>query len=157
METANEADFRDTWVGFAMVLVVLFIPYHITTSMRATTLEAIVWRLGLTTNQQIEVVLLGPDLWFHPIVWLNYVFVIWMIRLYQKKTTKKRVIVTGLLPAMPLFILQIIFLIPNLWDPTWFFHEFFDFPFPLPLLVALSIIYIYPPPEGPTSWIERKE
>jgi len=99
--------------------------------------------------------LYGPAEWFHPILILNYLFVIWMVRLYQAKTTAKKPILLALFSA-PIILFELVYLLPNLWDPNWFFRVLFDYPFPLPALIAMIIIKLYPPPEKPSVWIEEE-
>jgi len=141
-------------VGLIMTVVIYIVPYHFVIAPRANIIASILWQLSINNNTNVvSFSYYGPDSLFHPILILNYLFVIWMVRLYQAKTTAKKAILLGLFSA-PVILLELVFLLPNLWDPNWFFRELFDYPLPLPALIAMIIIKLFPPPKKPTVWIE---
>ena len=148
-------DYRTIWAGITALVASIAIPYHVTFNWRAIEYQAVLWVLGFTEDHDPMFTLQSPDLWFHPVVLLNYLLPIMVIRLYQMKTTRRKVVIAGLLPGLPMFVLQVIFIIPSLWDPTWFFRAFFDVPFPAAIVIIWLLMIVFPPPKMTTEWLHQ--
>ncbi|MHA1481685.1 MAG: hypothetical protein ACTSQZ_09720 [Candidatus Thorarchaeota archaeon] len=141
-----------------MTVVIYIVPYHFVIAPRANSIMSILWKWGIIhRSNTVSFQFYGPAEWFHPILILNYLFVIWMVRLYQAKTTAKKPILLGLLSA-PIILFELVYLLPNLWDPNWWWtvRDLFDYPLPLHAFIAMIFIKLFPPPEKPSVWIEEE-
>ncbi len=78
-------------------------------------------------------------------------------RLYQNRTTVKRVLVIVLVSEIqPILLYDIPLLLAAL---QGLFPYFIPFIFPIPFLalVALLIVRVYPPPRREDDWLEKSE
>ncbi|MHA1907838.1 MAG: hypothetical protein ACW98Y_11130 [Candidatus Thorarchaeota archaeon] len=141
-----------------MALVALFAPAHAQVSEWGSSIIAMTWQWSIYTY----------DSWFMfdpifmlisslPFTFLRPVFIVMFNRLYKEKTTKRRVLLVGIISEIFVEAIYYGMMIIQLIVYPW---GMFGIPliFPVPLLFGLGLVYmkLVPPPEV-SSWVEETE
>jgi hypothetical protein len=151
----------ESWlVAIGMILVIMFVPFHFIWESNVFVLDAIAWGYTLNISFGTQGIhFYSPDIWFAyaPLFIFSFLFAVWMVRLYEMKTTVKLVMVLGLLASLPFVIINLINILPSVWNPEWPYRVLHDFPLPLPAAVGYFLIRLRPPPKPPQSWIDEAE
>lgn len=92
-----------------------------------------------------------------PITFMRLIVAFMFYRLYQNKTTVKRVLVIVLVSEIQPILLYDIPLLLAVLQGLFPFYVPFIIPIPFLALVALLIVRVYPPPKREVDWLEKSE
>jgi hypothetical protein len=137
-----------------MTIAVGMLPYIITYSSGRLGIFALFWRFGMR-DVYTELLFIDPIFFFMglPFSFMNLVYIIWMVRLYQGKTTVRKVLIIGLLTAAPHIIIQTLNILTALVNPTFPYGSISAFPTPLSILPGLLLLKLRPPKAQEGKWL----
>ncbi len=115
-----------------------------------------IWQIaiGSTFIPIYDPLLLVPIL---PFTFMRLIVAFMFYRLYQNKTTVKRVLVIVLISEIQPILLYDIPLLLAALQGLFPFYIPFIYPIPFLALIALLIIRVYPPPKKEVDWVEKSQ
>jgi hypothetical protein len=155
VQSRRSSETRDSRViGLILFLVALFGPAGVQVSVSDEIYFSIV-----AISWQYYSSYWGGFMFYHPFMWVQtlpftgfrFWFVYEMMRLYQRKTTSRRVKLAAIASEGPFALMGIISLIPMFLYPSFFYISIFSPSLVLPL-VGWILMRIRPPPQEAEIW-----
>ncbi|MFW9808044.1 MAG: hypothetical protein ACFFE6_01580 [Candidatus Thorarchaeota archaeon] len=147
-----------------LLFVVLFVPAFASLrgpeSRIAYDINSLMWRVIFYNDGTIALRLELYALGSLPYIFLKYLLVFQMYRYYRHLTTKKRVLILGILSEIQtvimLDIIEVILLILTNAYWTWSAYSWI-IPIPIALVVCLLLLLLVPQPGSEPMWVEEQE
>ncbi len=145
------------WIGLIMTIACFLFPAGIWIRVGDIGIDNYIWNLELEPYFRFQVYPLGSLMW-NIVLYVfttRLIFANQVVRLYQGKTTGKRVYLVSFLAIS----LEVVLFLGNtlslLWVPDYP-YAFRPIPLPILLLTAMVLIVIFPPDATRRSWIEAE-
>ena len=140
-----------------MALVTLFAPAHAQVAEWGSFVLAMTWQWSVSRWDSYFIIL-QPYMLIQvlPFTFLRPIFVAMFYRMYKGKSTRKRVLIVGILSEI---LIEMIYYIPMILSMIMYpWGLMIPLMFPIPLLFLIGLVYmkLVPPPEV-TSWVEESE
>lgn len=145
------------WIGLIMTIACFLFPAGIWIRVGDIGIDNYIWNLEIEPYFRFQVYPLGSLMW-NIVLYVfttRLIFANQVVRLYQGKTTGKRVYLTSFLAISLELVLFLGNTLSLLWVPDYP-YAFRPIPLPILLLTAMVLIVIFPPDATRRSWIETE-
>ena len=156
MVSMKNTDYKATDIAKAIALAAVLGPAFIQPSVPSWIISSMVWQIAIGST---IIPLFEPFRLFLalPFTFMRLIVAFMFYRLYQCKTTVKRVLVIVLVSEIQIILLYDIPLLLAAMQGLFPYYIPFVIPIPFLALVALLIVRTYPPPKREVDWLEKSE